>query len=299
MGLLDRLRRSSMQREPRGGAAAGGSVQAAYFEGDESLEVKGESFYQDSLWRVVAEIGREAPAILQPEPDNEFDPNAVSVWVAGLKVGHLGRDDAAIYQRAIQRLMKEAGQPVAVSARIFGGEAGKPTLAIWLYHDPSDFGLASRNRAPSGATRTGSRQAASPWRDSLSEDRLTAIKQLRKHLLDEADPAERHYLYNALEECLYASREVFQSALDEFEATCIAHHAEMDAIRPALVAEFGGLPMLPTYRQMAIMKQKAHCFAEALAWAEKGLALYGNACIRDEAVADLRKRVEKLRPKVA
>jgi hypothetical protein len=134
----------------------------------------------------------------------------------------------------------------------------------------------------------------------LSEDRLNSIKQLRKHLLDEAGRPSRASLpYNAVEECLYASREVFQSALDEFEATCIAHHAEMDAIRPAPIAEFGGLPMLPTYRQMAIMKQKGHCFAEALAWAEKGLAVDGDACIRDDAVKDLRKRVEKLRTNVA
>lgn len=45
------------------------------------LEVVGESSYQDDLAKAVSELGREVPAILLPEPDNEYDGNAVSEWI--------------------------------------------------------------------------------------------------------------------------------------------------------------------------------------------------------------------------
>jgi hypothetical protein len=134
--------------------------------------------------------------------------------------------------------------------------------------------------------------------NSLPEDRLAAIKYLRQHLESETDVLDRHYMFNTLEDHLYACREVFGSALTEFEETCERHHSEMDSIRPALVASFGGLPSLPTYRQMAIMKQKAHAYDDALRWVERGLAVYGADCLREDAVGDLQKRIEKLRPKL-
>ena len=36
----------------------------------------------------------EVYAVLVAEPDNPYDANAVSVWVKGLKVGYLSREDA-------------------------------------------------------------------------------------------------------------------------------------------------------------------------------------------------------------
>src|SRR6266542_834455 len=62
-------------------------------EGNADLDVVGESHYQDSIWQLAG--GRRHPeervhvdvqaAILVAETDNQYDANAVSVWVGGLK----------------------------------------------------------------------------------------------------------------------------------------------------------------------------------------------------------------------
>lgn len=301
MGFLKRLFAQPSSGSGSVSSSESRGIEATLFYGDERLEVKGESFYQDNLRHVVTQLGREIPAILIPEPDNEYDRNAVSVWCGGLKVGHLTREDAAVYQSAIARLTQQEGKPIAVTGRIFGGEPTKPSLGIWLYHDPTDFGLHSaRGRRVSSGTDvlTGATEGGLRWMDTLPADRLAAIKTLRKHLTIERSPIQRHFMFNTLEEYLYACREVFTSALDEFDETCERHHLEMDSIRGALVEEFGGLPMVPMYRQMAIRKEKARSYAEALVWVNRGLSLYGDQCLREDAVVDLNKRVAKLRVKV-
>jgi hypothetical protein len=58
------------------------------------------------------------------------------------------------------------------------------------------------------------------------------------------------------------------------------------------------VPVLETYRQMAIRQQKAHDFRQALWWAERGLALYGDNCARPEAVDDLRQRASQYKTKL-
>jgi hypothetical protein len=52
-----------------------------------------------------------------------------------------------------------------------------------------------------------------------------------------------------LQALLYRSREVFASALDEYDRACHQHDAEMDGIRAAFMAKWGRLPVLETYRQ--------------------------------------------------
>jgi hypothetical protein len=73
----------------------------------------------------------------------------------------------------------------------------------------------------------------------------------------------------------------------------------MDGIRQACLAKWGTVPLLETYRQMAIRQQKTHAYSQALWWAERGLAIYGNDCARPEAVQDLRERAAKYRAKLA
>ena len=272
-------------------------MSATLYEGNVSLVVKGESHYVDQIQQVVRLHGREIVAILVPEPDNQYDPNAVSVWISGLKVGHLSSDDAAKYQRSIARLMEEEGNPIAVAGQIFGGEPGKPSFGVWLYHDPADFGVrppsVARGSHQDAGLNTGSSAASGTWLDHLPSDRLSAIAQLRKMLADESDLVERHYMYLELEQLLYKSRDVFESALAEFESTCLAHDSEMEAMIPPLRQALDGVPSLPTYKQAAIMKQKTHDFTGALWWAQRGLTLYGDNAIRSDYVDDLKKRVAK------
>jgi hypothetical protein len=77
------------------------TLEAALLEGDEDLEVVGESYRQAELWRVVgqppspeARIRMDVYAMLLAEDGNPHDPNAVSVWISGLMVGYLPRDHA-------------------------------------------------------------------------------------------------------------------------------------------------------------------------------------------------------------
>jgi hypothetical protein len=68
--------------------AVPGRVEATLYEGDETLHVVGESYRQDTLWRIVG--GRRAEpvrekivALLVPEPENEWDANAIRVLTGG------------------------------------------------------------------------------------------------------------------------------------------------------------------------------------------------------------------------
>jgi hypothetical protein len=58
------------------------------------VEVVGESFYREALASVAQNLDGKATAVyctatLKPEPNNEFDEHAVSVWINACKVGHL------------------------------------------------------------------------------------------------------------------------------------------------------------------------------------------------------------------
>ena len=81
------------------------------YEGQETLEVVGGASYQDNLWRIVGR--RRSPdgrvrehifAVLAAEPDNPYDTDAIAVWIQGLKVGYLSREDAQRYQPGLLAL---------------------------------------------------------------------------------------------------------------------------------------------------------------------------------------------------
>jgi hypothetical protein len=289
-------------------------------EGREGLEVVGEASYQDNLWRVVG--GRSSPddrvrvdlyAVLVAEPDNPYDANAVSVWVQGLKVGYLSRDDARRYRPGLLALEQQHGRPIALAGVIAGGGMradGPGRLGVFLEHDPADFGLRPMQMgSPAGsAMRTGLSAALATddaddaydlgWMSDLPPDDLRAIKLLRQLLERETDAIDRHYMHAHLQTLLYRSRDVFASALDEYDQACRQHDAEMDSIRVAFMAKWGRVPVLELYRQMAIRQQKAKNVEQALWWVERGTAIYGTDCARAEAVADLQKRAVSFRAKL-
>jgi tetratricopeptide (TPR) repeat protein len=132
----------------------------------------------------------------------------------------------------------------------------------------------------------------------LPTDDLRAIKALRQLLEREADAIDRHYMHAHLQALLYRSRDVFASALDEYDQACHQHDAEMDGIRAAFMAKWGQVPVLETYRQMAIRQQKAKNFEQALWWTERGIAIYGTDCARADAIEDLQKRAGSYRAKL-
>jgi len=90
-------------------------AQVALLDGDEDLEVVGESFHQPNLWQLArARPGRQRVrediyAVLVAEKDNPYDPNAVAVWINGLKVGHLSRENAQRYRPGCSHNRKSRG----------------------------------------------------------------------------------------------------------------------------------------------------------------------------------------------
>ncbi len=296
-------------------------VKVALLDGREDLEVVGESFYQDNLWDLVG--GRRSPeehvdvdicAVMVAEDDNPYDSNAVALWINGMKVGHLSRNDARRYRPGLLALQEARGMQIALPGVIVGGgmrEDGPGRLGVFLHHDPADFGLRRTLLAPPPRSRmrTGLSDAAATddaddsydlsWMRELPADDIRAIPVLRRLLADENDCLSRHFMYARLEALLYRSREAFTSALDEYDQACRQHDAEMDGIREACMAKWGKVPLLETYRQMAVREQKAKNYEQALWWAERGIAIYGGDCARPEAVEDLRQRAAAYSAKLA
>lgn len=300
MGVLSRFfrsaRRTAVLRPPRYG-------------GDEPLEVVAESFYQDSLWRLAggrttAHVHREIRAMLEPEPGNAKDPNAIMVKIDGHCVGYLSSTDAAAYRPGVERLMCDG--PVELRGFIVGGgprRDGIGFLGVFLDHDPRQFGIPATGRTyGSEGFRTGFSEAVVSdvedesydlsWHADLSDDHAVACRKLRELLLAETDPIDRHYMQAELTRRLYRCRDSDPAALEEFDAACRQHHAEMEStIRAALLAKFGRMPVIETYRQAAIRCQKAKDWQAMREWAENGINVYGAEAARSDVVDDLHRRL--------
>lgn len=249
-------------------------------------------------------VRHDIRAVLQPEPTNEQDPNAIMVLVQDELVGYLSRHDASVYGPGLLRLIAKGNTPVGIYGVIVGGGQradGLGFLGVFLDHDPAHFGVTRQRAADIPGFRTGFSEAIATdleddsydlsWYQQLSNNEIVAIKQLRALLESDPDPIDRHYMMNELEERLYKSRDAFGSALEEFDAVCRQHDSEMDTIREALFEKFGRIPVLDTYRQAAIRCQKARDWETMRQWAERGLSIYGEHGARPEAVEDLGKRV--------
>jgi hypothetical protein len=129
-----------------------GTVEAALLEGREDLEVVGESYHQADLWRVVG--GRQRPeadvrvdvyAMLLAEDGNPHDPNAVSVWIDGLMVGYLPRDQARTLRPGLLAVQEREGKPIALQGVIAGGgmrDDGPGRIGVFLRYDAEDFGFS-------------------------------------------------------------------------------------------------------------------------------------------------------------
>lgn len=300
------------------------AVTAHLYSGDEELEIVGESNYQAELWAIVGggrgdRIRQPIAAVLVPEPTNDYDANAVSVQIDGHRVGYLRREDAAVYSARIRNMMDHTGSYVALEGVVVGGgsrDQGRGMLGVWLDHDPADFGLARSPRSSgqaaagvwSGELRTGFSEAwladaddddyDLSWYEGLADADRPAIAQLRELLSVDPDPIDRHFQFTELEARLYRCRDLYETALAEYDEACQQHDAEMGLICEKFKAKWGKVPLLDTYRQMAIRQQKQKNWNACLWWAERGLSLYGNDAARDEAVEDLTKRRNRARAKL-
>lgn len=312
MGLRDRLR--TRHRASSSVQAERSTVPVFLLGGQDDLEVVGESAYQAVLWRlcegtVSERVRHEIIAVLVPEPTNPYDANAISVQIEGEVVGYLPRATAQEYLSGLKRLMSLRGGHVALHGVIVGGghyDDGPGRLGVWLEHDPADFGIQRAsfsgpgpqgNQGVEGVMRTGFTEAwltdaeddsyDLSWFNDLPEGDRPAIAKLRELLAANSDPIDRHFQFAELEGRLYRSRDLYESALAEYDEACVRHDAEMEIICQAFMAKWGKIPLLDTYRQMAIRKQKKKDWQACKWWAERGLALYSQHAAREEAVEDL------------
>jgi hypothetical protein len=106
------------------------------------FDVVGESNYQESLSNLsrgksIDERGWFS-GFLMPEPTNEFDKNAVAVYIIDKRatpneavlVGYLPKTLAKVVQPRIMKLLVTTNRMIPILIKIAGGEEGKP-FAVW------------------------------------------------------------------------------------------------------------------------------------------------------------------------
>jgi hypothetical protein len=240
------------------------NVEPTLSQGRASLNVAGESHYQDHLWRIVGgrqtnRITHNVVAILVPEPKNLYDPNAIAILINGEIAGYVPAHLATLFLPGLKALARRANRPVGMRGAICGGGIrgdGIGLLGVFLRYEPTDFGLPPERPSDPVRMQTGAASATSigrlEWLVTLSPDSVKAIKQLRALLDNESDSVERHFMYHELETRLYKAREVYPTALDDYDNVVVRHNIEMDIIRSILLEEFGEIPVLDIYKQCAI-----------------------------------------------
>lgn len=119
------------------------SDERIWLEGDELVNVAGESHYQAALQAISgakrgAEVRHEVLAVLRPDPENPHDSNAVRVEIDGELVGFLSRSDAIAYQPLTEKLLS-AGKVGRCDAMIAGrGDGESSMLGVFLRLPPPE-----------------------------------------------------------------------------------------------------------------------------------------------------------------
>jgi hypothetical protein len=113
------------------------TVDAVWLEGDQRVAAVGEASYQDALCSICQsstweDVRFECMAYLLPEPDNQYDANAIKVMVEGQHVGYLSRGDAIDYGTAV-RAMFTRGKAIACDAMIAGRGPGSDTSNVGIF----------------------------------------------------------------------------------------------------------------------------------------------------------------------
>lgn len=104
--------------------------------------VAGESHYQEAL-RATRSIcegefeGRPSfTAVLVPEPENEYDGNAIAVYSPKGKLGYLPRDRAGEYRSVFAELTRRGYDGAGCAANLTGGGVGKSYGVVLRLADP-------------------------------------------------------------------------------------------------------------------------------------------------------------------
>ena len=108
-----------------------------------NFDVVGESFQRDHLVALlkknkVIDVGQfQTQAMLELEPTNDFDPNAVKVMVDGLQVGYVPKT----FSGDVTKMLKDKGVTEFKVPALLGWDSNNPMPAIGVRLDMGVFGL--------------------------------------------------------------------------------------------------------------------------------------------------------------
>ena len=140
MGIFDNLFGSKSKNLD---SSAVDMSEEEYVESGYNFDVVGESFQRDHLVALlkknkVIEVGEFATsAMLELEPTNDFDPNAVKVMVDGLQVGYVPKT----FSGDVTRMMNDKGVTEFEVPALLGWDNNNPMPAIGVKLDMGEFGL--------------------------------------------------------------------------------------------------------------------------------------------------------------
>lgn len=107
----------------------GGDARLHDVEYDLTGEVVGESRREQEIRKILAAYGEAEGggwvaayrhALLVPEIGNPHDDKAIAVWVDGLLVGYIPRDEAQTARPSIEAAIRQHGKAFAVECRVLG-----------------------------------------------------------------------------------------------------------------------------------------------------------------------------------
>ena len=140
MGIFDNLFGSKSENLD---SSAVDMSEEDYVESGYNFDVVGESFQRDHLVALlkknkVIEVGEFATsAMLELEPTNDFDPNAVKVMVDGLQVGYVPKT----FSGDVTRMMNDKDVAEFEVPALLGWDNNNPMPAIGVKLDMGEFGL--------------------------------------------------------------------------------------------------------------------------------------------------------------
>lgn len=88
---------------------------------DYNVKVAGVKFRQEELGKLYDEDWNQIKIILEPEPTNEYDPNAVKILANGIHIGYI----PAMVAEAFNGLNTEFNKFECALIYITGGDSGK------------------------------------------------------------------------------------------------------------------------------------------------------------------------------
>ncbi len=122
-------------------ASAGHRVDVAYLPGRQQIPVVGLLYHEIAVRETLSAIadGKDADALLLPEPSNPHDAHAIAVYMSGGHVGYVPRDVAAVLQPAlISKSASHGGMPGGCPALVSTAD-GKSRIVLTI--DLSELGM--------------------------------------------------------------------------------------------------------------------------------------------------------------